>query len=485
MSDEKRNQTKTPADPYNRCGDEGAPGKGLERRTFLKGLGIAAASLAMPHVWVPNKALAQTSARGQVKHVLFIRLAGGFRFTAAFNGEVASRYNPFGRASSTATGTEWGAGQLTEMASWLDGTDGQARQALGMRPLNQISNDIAVLPCVDHEPFAARADGNHASGLERFLKGKLGAKTSIFALLNYTLRNRPAPTDASVALPAVTIDDAGMAQAADSYAPYRPPVLQSGGLADFSFELADGLPAWAKQMAEQHDQRIHDRVNAQQKAKMATYMQTRRDAADYAGILADPALDIRNGSTTPIDGLSNADLELMFGDDTDGRSVRLALRLFKFGCPAVYVNQGGYDFHSGEEDGLPPVMEQLNRLLSGLNAALKAMTHPDGGTYWDHTLVVCGSEFGRTARTEQFNSARGSDHTGDNATRWMSMPIMGGAISRAGNGGRSFGATRPDDLVATGKVYSYRSTIKTLMDVLGGDHRDIFTGDQPFDDLFR
>ena len=100
------------------------------------------------------------------------------------------------------------------------------------------------------------------------------------------------------------------------------------------------------------------------------------------------------------------------------------------------------------------------------------------------TSVPIGLGIGRTARGSKFNSARGSDHVGDNATRWMSMPFMGGPIEEAGTGGNTYGATSTDsDLQAQGKVYSYRSTLKTMMDLLGCDHRDFFPSDDPFEDF--
>src|SRR3712207_9162224 len=80
----------------------------LGRRGLLKGLGAAATAAAFPTLWLPNKAYAQTSARGSVQHLIYIRLSGGFRFTTAFNGDVAEVFNPFGRASTRAPGTEWG-----------------------------------------------------------------------------------------------------------------------------------------------------------------------------------------------------------------------------------------------------------------------------------------------------------------------------------------------------------------------------------------
>ena len=58
---------------------------------------------------------------------------------------------------------------------------------------------------------------------------------------------------------------------------------------------------------------------------------------------------MQNGSQDPFDGISNAELESIFGDSGTARNIRLALRLFHYGCPAVYLDQGGYDFHSDEE----------------------------------------------------------------------------------------------------------------------------------------
>jgi hypothetical protein len=224
-----------------------------------------------------------------------------------------------------------------------------------------------------------------------------------------------------------------------------------------------------------------DRQHATHKDRVDGYIRTRLATRSYNEIFQSPALRIRDRSDEPIDGLSNPQLARMFGDNRDGQNLRLALRLFHFGCPAVYIDQGGYDMHSGEEQGLPGQINGLCRLLSALEAALKAMTHPDGGSYWDHTVVALGSEFGRTARGGKFNSARGSDHGGDYATRWMSMPFFGGPITIPG---QQIGATRAADLKPDGKVFSYRAVLKTLLDGLGADHQPFFPADAPFNDLF-
>ncbi|MBA2662209.1 MAG: DUF1501 domain-containing protein [Bradymonadaceae bacterium] len=457
----------------------------FNRRSFLKGVGAVAASVAVPHIWIPNQALASSATRGAIKHLIYVRLSGGFRFTTAFNSDVAAEFNPFGVADKVASGTEWGACKLLEQASWLEGDGGRTRAALGMKPVTEISNQIAVLPCVDHEPLAARADGNHQTGLERYLTGYVSGATSFLTMINYGLRERYqlARAENRVVLPAFTLDDAAMAIGGGEYAAHRPPVMQGDGFDRFGFSAGQTLPEWAQKMSANVDERMRDRQHPRVRAPVDAYMQTRDATEQYADVFNHEALKVRNNSDAMIDGISNRQLADIFGDDRVGRNIRLSLRLFHFGCPAVYFNQGGYDMHSGEEAGLPRQIDHLNRLISGLEVALKRMTHADGGSYWDHTMIVFGSEFGRTARGSRFNSARGSDHAGDNATRWMSMPFMGGLVEANGMGGRQLGETKRADLKPAGEVYSYRSVLKTLMDGLGCDHREFFPADRPFDAL--
>lgn len=456
------------------------------RRGFLQGLGAASAAAAFPHIWVPKSAYAQTAGRGIARHIIYIRLSGGFRFSAVFNGAVDAQFNPFGATSAKAQGTDWGVSTLLERATWLEGQAAQPRVDLGMKRVTDISNEICVLPCVDHEPFSARADGNHGTGLERFITGFVGGSTSFLTYLNYGMRAQVAEAAAQgiTRLPAFSLGDASMSAGAGVFAAYRAPVLDGDGFTNFSFNAADSLPAWAKTIAGNADLRARDRLHEALKPSVEAYRQT-RDATDaYGKIFRDRLLNVGNRSTELVDGISNQELEQIFGTGRTGRRAALALRLFHFGCPTVFMNEGGYDMHSGEEMNLPPAIDQLSRLISGFNAALKRMTHPAGGTYWDHTVVVFGSEFGRSTAGQRFNSAGGSDHSSDYATRWMSMPFMGGPIVAAGRGGRMLGQTRASDLKNLDKVYSYRAVLKSMLDWLGADHSQVFPADKPIEDFF-
>ena len=451
----------------------------LRRRRFLQTVGLAAGASAFPHLWIPGPARASTtSGHGTAKHLLYIRLSGGFRFQTCFNAEVAPVFNPFGAASEVPGSVDWGVGQLLTRAPWLT----PELENAGLTPAHHVAKDISVIPCVDHEPLSGSADGNHQTGLERFLTGYVGGETGLFTMINYGLREQTqaAFAQGEILLPAIIMGQAGMGRGAGPYAAYRPPVLRSDDLDRFG--LDDSLlPDWARSLSKSYDRRYHDDQNRYHRPLVDSYIQSREATKAYAEIFATEALKIRNGSEEPFDGISNAEMERLFGDSGAARNIRLALRLFHFGCPAVYLDQGGYDMHSGEEDGLPRRIEELNRLMAALPLVLKTMQHPDGGSYWDHTIITFGSEFSRTARGSGFNSARGSDHAGDLSTRWMSMPFMGGPL---GKGGRTIGSTKASDLSAEGPVFSYRATMKTLMDALGADHSEFFPADEPFEDLF-
>jgi hypothetical protein len=179
-------------------------------------------------------------------------LSGGFRFTAAFNGNVADEFNPFGRATGLPSGTQWSPSKLLERADFLGGQAGPARAALGMTPVHTFANDMALLPCVDHEPTAGSADGNHGTGLERYYTGYVGGSTSFFTMINYGLRDKVAQAIANgeTPLPAVSFGDGGMAMGFGPYAAYRPPVVGGNGFEQFGFDAAAAVPPWAKNMTD-------------------------------------------------------------------------------------------------------------------------------------------------------------------------------------------------------------------------------------------
>lgn len=453
------------------------------RRGFI-GLGVgAAAGLLAPQIWIP-RARAASGARGSIKHLIYVRLAGGFRFPTAFNADVAAEFNPFGTASGIPDGVQWGVSDLLSAAAYLGTTVGGQTSTLadlGMKSVVQLSDQITVMPTLDHEPLAGRADGNHTTGLERYLTGYVNGAAGLFTRIQRGLsaRYNQALKDGVLLLPPFVMGSAGMARGLGDYAEFRPPVLSGSGFERFASRQAQP-PDWASKMIAETDVRMRERQHPALRGQIDAFIQTRAATAAYSDIFSSETLRIDNNSDELIDGISNRTLAALFGNSRESADARLALRLFHHGCPAVYLDQGGYDYHSDEEDNLPGAIARMNQLISALFVALQTMDHPQGGKYWDHTVVTFGSEFSRTAGGSRFNSARGSDHNGDNSTRWMSMPFFGGPVP----GGRIVGAsTARSNLAAEGKVYSYRSMVNTLMDGLGCDEEVFFPGDDFVPDL--
>ncbi|MFT7581978.1 MAG: hypothetical protein ACI9MR_003659 [Myxococcota bacterium] len=108
------------------------------------------AALSAPWTWVPKTTHAMTVAHNSAKHLIYIRMRAGFRFTAAFNGDVADQFNAFGRTEQKAVGAEWAATRLLDRAPWLDGEAGDALRARGMLSVSALADQLAVIPCVDH-----------------------------------------------------------------------------------------------------------------------------------------------------------------------------------------------------------------------------------------------------------------------------------------------------------------------------------------------
>ncbi len=455
---------------------QSSPLVSLGRRRLL-GLSVAAAAgLSFPHIWVPRAAQAATRARGSIKHLIYIRLSGGFRFPCAFNGAVADQFNPFGVASGVPSGVDWGVSSLLTGASWLTGAG-----TAGMSPVHELADQISVMPCVDHEPLSGGADGNHTTGLERYFTGFVNGEAGIFTRIQRGLaaRYEEATQNGELILPAFVMGGAGMARGLGEWAPHRPPVLSGAGFERF-VSGGNDPPEWAETMVTQTDERMRDRQHPALRDLVDAFIQTRAATEAYSEIFASNLLKIDNNSDELFDGISNRQLAGMFGGSGESQSLRLALRLFHHGTPAVYLDQGGYDMHSDEQPSLPGAIDRMNRMISALVAALQIMDHPSGGKYWDHTVVALGSEFSRTAGGSRFNSAQGSDHNGDYSTRWMSMPFFGGPIE----GGRMVGATtKRTDLSPDGQVYSYRSMVNTLMDGLGCNPSVFFPADEFVPDL--
>jgi uncharacterized protein (DUF1501 family) len=130
----------------------------------------------------------------------------------------------------------------------------------------------------------------------------------------------------------------------------------------------------------------------------------------------------------------------------------------------------------------PPLARDLTRQLAALCQVLPRLPHPAGGTYWDHTVVTVLSEFSRdnTERLTGYNSAQGSDHRGENGSRYQSLPFLGGPVA----GGRFRGKTDRSTMMAQDEVYASQGVLASLSDLVGVDP-GLFLQERPVTDMLK
>lgn len=166
----------------------------------------------------------------------------------------------------------------------------------------------------------------------------------------------------------------------------------------------------------------------------------------------------------------------------------LAIRLLQLGSPAVTVEMGGFDTHSGERRDAPARFRFVGRAWATLHWLLSRMPEPGepGRSMLDRTLVVTMSEFGRDPGVEStgFNNGEGSDHGADPSCYYFAHGIMGGGVVP----GRHVGAASANSYVpAQADRLSLRRLHSTILWALGleNDNPDYgYPDEQPVSQLF-
>lgn len=117
----------------------------------------------------------------------------------------------------------------------------------------------------------------------------------------------------------------------------------------------------------------------------------------------------------------------MYGDTPFGRGCLAARRLVEVGVRCIEVTLAGWDTHVNNHNFCKTQNASLDPAFAALIRDLKERK------LLDHTLVVCGGEFGRTP---SINPGGGRDHwpTG------FSYALAGGGV----RGGQVIGETNPD-----------------------------------------
>lgn len=454
----------------------------MKRRDFLKLSALAAA--AGPTMFIPRYARA-SPASGAVKHVLVLFAKGGLRSHATFNAGVAFRHNPYGSQAS-APGTEWvlGAACGAEKIETSFGT---------IPAFAEVTNQVAVIDTLDHVPGSMAPEIDHRTGANRLASGYPDGTSGILALLG---KHHPAFTNgfSAAKLPPAEIFPSEFGMGSGDYAPYRP-LSVMGASQTFASGSAVGK-GWKIGARRTLDEQYLERRARSYRARISGFLQAKKNMATFADVLTEPALDLMNQPQAELHGFTNAQLLEIFGnyslmnigDTIDypswGGDISLALRFFGYGSPIAVVTREIYDTHDDEKTVYGPRTKDLVRQLAGLAHVLPRMAHPEGGTYWDHTLVAVVSEFSRNNAGAEtgFNSGFGSDHVPDLPVapqRNQSVALMGGVVSARG---KRIGGT-DQQCSPIGKVYSSRSLLSTFLDVLGVDHRQFFA-EEPIVELF-
>jgi hypothetical protein len=148
-----------------------------------------------------------------------------------------------------------------------------------------------------------------------------------------------------------------------------------------------------------------------------------------------------------------------FGDTPFGRGCLAAARLIECGVRCVEVTLSGWDSHLNNHE----IQRKQVEILDSAFAAL--LRHLRASGLLEHTVVVCGGEFGRTPNV---NPAGGRDHW----PHGFSVALAGGGLC----GGQIIGATDPEGSKQVERPVAIADLHTTVLTTLGIDpQREIFT----------
>jgi hypothetical protein len=354
--------------------------------------------------------------------------------------------------------------------------------------LGQIAAEMSVLATMDHTPGSSSGVGNHQTARNYIAAGKeeggAGLLSHVFADHAYYAEQ----LGVGGVFPPVVIGGG------DATTPFAFPrgdaePLKTTSFQEFAAQSGDGeageqQPDWARGFEAGLDAHAREIRSARDRSPMARLALGKDAVEAFRAVFTDPALKVADAPNAEKHGLSNQQLQAIFGTSLFGRNAALATRFLLEGSKAVVVGDNGWDTHSGEMSAYMQSARTLERILCGFNYVLKMMPHPAGGTYWERTMVAVITEFGRdNLMGSGFNSGGGSDHTGGPGSRYQAYPVMGGAIA----GGQQHGETHFSSMDVVGDtVFGTQDYLATMLAFLDIDyaHPDIFPSASPIDALF-
>ncbi len=477
---------------------------GGNRRQFLR---LSAAGLAALAVLprLRRSAMAAPGAGARARRVLILNLFGGIRSSAAFLATDRPAYNPYGVIAGT--GAPFALGRLLDDTRpgtpTLDDPDyilGPAWRNARVPRLREVTDRFAVVGTWstargDHSRARVEEPSGDATGgepglLTRIVAGLAAARGGDLPVPAFHIapfarfgggegtlsRHTPVPLASWQSLPSSATADP-FADAAVGAGWSRDDVMRER----FDSARVSSRAGLGKQLAE--NLAIHRRG-----ARTVGERLSRPDFAvgdlDGAGAASLGTVNLAGNDVA----LTNAMLQQIFTrclgpGDPDSKAYRdyaldaaLAVRMLQIDSPAVVLEVGNFDFHSGERTMASELYSFLGRLWATLSWLLARVPDPSGeGSLLDRTLVLTMSDFGRDQMGPTgWNSGDGSDHGSDHACSYLSHAIMGAGV----RGGRLVGGVRTDTYDASGEAVQLAppQLLVTTLHALGLDPFDATLG---------
>jgi uncharacterized protein (DUF1501 family) len=148
----------------------------------------------------------------------------------------------------------------------------------------------------------------------------------------------------------------------------------------------------------------------------------------------------------------------LYGPGSTARGCLMAARLIERGVRMVHVYHDIFDPWDAHDN----ILRHRKSALDTDQPYAALLQDLKGRGLWDDTLVICGSEFGRTPVVETSNNGTGRDHNPFGFTMWLA----GGAVKN----GFSYGATDDFGFKAVENPTHVHDLHATALRILGIDH---------------
>lgn len=397
----------------------------MDRRSFIKTSSIAGLGVSIPNT-LHLLANEQTSGNGKAQSVIYIYLPGGYAAQETFDPKPLAPEEYRGSIDSIETKIPG-----ERFSKYLPKTAG-------------ISDKITVIRSMTHGE-TAHERGRH----DMFTGYKPSAALTYPSFGSITsqqlgVRNNIPPY---IAVPTIADEYAGTGYLSHSYSPFT---LGSNPESD-NFKVRDlSLPEGISR------ERFEDRKRILNVVNNSNFV---RNNSGNDNLLAveefyDNAFAMLDSkSATDAFDLSKEDDKIKdrYGRNAAGMRMLLARRLVEAGSRFITVTYGQWDMHQNIENGIKNNLPAFDQAYSTLINDL------DEKGMLDSTLVVVGTEFGRTPK---INTDGGRDHW----PKVFSIAMAGGGVKRGLIYGQS-DQTATDVFEDPVKVEDFGATIYDLLGI--------------------